>query len=162
MSMHNLPLAHYSDEPIVGPLRFAPQHVPTDYVSSHSKPDGLWVSVDDGEGWQEWCRSEGFNLYKLAVRHEIRLAPDANILWLRSGLEIDAFTREYGEPPTIGNSPAIRWSRVADNYQGIIIAPYQWSRRLDVTWYYGWDCSSGCIWGPSAIADVSVQESIAT
>ena len=38
---------------------------------------------------------------------------------------------------------------------GIIISPYQWDCRLALEsgWYYGWDCSSGCIWDISCIQD---------
>ena len=49
----------------------------------------------------------------------------------------------------------IDWKKVKSKYQGIIIAPYQWSCRLnlDSNWYYGWDCASGCIWDLDCIKD---------
>lgn len=42
----------------------------------------------------------------------------------------------------------ISWKKVRKNYDGIIIAPYQWDCRnaSETTWYYPWDCASGCIW----------------
>ena len=50
----------------------------------------------------------------------------------------------------------IDWAEVASKYDGIIISPYQWSLRLDMEmmWYYGWDCASGCIWNISAIKEL--------
>jgi hypothetical protein len=48
----------------------------------------------------------------------------------------------------------INWKEVQDKYDGIIITPYQWSCRLmnpTTSWYYGWDCASGCIWNTKCI-----------
>ena len=55
--------------------------------------------------------------------------------------------------------------KVMDEYDGIIIAPYQYSCRLmnsSTAWYYGWDCASGCIWnlGCISIKLDSIQEGI--
>ncbi len=53
--------------------------------------------------------------------------------------------------------------QVAKLYQGIIIAPYCYSIRLDndCFWYYPWDCASGCIWDATAIAAlVPVQDTV--
>lgn len=53
----------------------------------------------------------------------------------------------------------INWPMVADRYQGIVIAPYLWSRRMDGgLWYYGWDCASGCIWDAAAVASVTARQ----
>ena len=51
----------------------------------------------------------------------------------------------------------IDWNRVAKKYQGIIITPYIWERRLTTTctWYYGWDVASGCIWDNKAIKEIT-------
>lgn len=87
---------------------------------------------------------------------EIVLSPTANILRLASGEDLDAFTEEYGFDPYSmrgGFIHDIRWPDIAAKYQGIIIAPYIWSRRMTnhTFWYYGWDCASGCIWEANAI-----------
>ena len=73
-----------------------------------------------------------------------------------------AFGKKYqymGEPEYFGKL-AIRWQDVALDYQGILIAPYQWSLRLDkdFRWYYMWDCASGCIWDLSAIASLTLLQ----
>jgi hypothetical protein len=153
-------LLHYSKEPLGEVVSRAHQE-------DHFKPHGLWVSVGGGEdSWLAWCRSESFRLECLAVCTEIILKPDANVLWLKTCGEIDAFTAKYDEVPQSlrGSSLNYRgrfiaWERVAAAHQGIIIAPYQWHRRLHdgSGWYYGWDCASGCIWNADAIAEVRQQ-----
>lgn len=81
----------------------------------------------------------GRYLYVLAID------PDINLLRIRTAQELDDFTRRYA----IGYH-GIDWTVIAEEYDGIEIAPYQWSRRSDThtSWYYGWDCASGCLWTP--------------
>jgi len=59
----------------------------------------------------------------------------------------------------------INWPAVAEKYDGIIIAPYIWQRRLsdnpDHFWYYGWDCASGCIWNTEVIEEIHTKELVA-
>ena len=54
---------------------------------------------------------------------------------------------------------SLDWQAVAQNWQGILIPQYLWSMRLNSrhAWYYSWDCASGCIWNPEAIAAVERQ-----
>jgi hypothetical protein len=142
-------LAHFSDRPVTAAYDRSQE-------PDSRKPAGLWVSVEgDGDGWSDWCREESFSLDRLACEHEITLTDDAHILRLDGAEAIDDFTAYYGYSEL--NVPGsvlsryvdrIDWVLVAARYQGIIIAPYIWSRRLtDHTfWYYGWDCASGCIW----------------
>jgi hypothetical protein len=56
----------------------------------------------------------------------------------------------------------IDWSKVAKDFDGIVITPYLWERRLDhhVNWYYGWDCASGCIWNTSVIETITELKEI--
>lgn len=134
------------------------------------KPRGLWISVEGEQDWLQWCRDEDFNLASLAIVTEIRLTDTARIIRLTSPNDIDAFTRERSAQPgdLVRNDAGERialpesltrggifmdWPRVAAEYDGIIIAPYIWRRRLSrhCSWYYGWDCASGCVWRASAI-----------
>ena len=48
----------------------------------------------------------------------------------------------------------INWSRVYEDYQGIVICPYQDKNRMEHLWYYSWDHASGCIWNPELISNV--------
>jgi hypothetical protein len=150
-----LPLFHYSATPL-GELRSMVPQEPRegDSWTFIDKPRGLWVSVDDA--WEEWCRENEFNVPSLAVKQRVVLKDfEGKLLLLSTPPEILEFQERYGLPhPRIPEHYGIDWARVALNYGGIIIAPYQWSLRLDLMWYYGWDCASGCIWDTSIIAGV--------
>lgn len=143
-------LIHYGDEPL-GALMPAEQE---EEVYSHGKPNGLWVSVLGPSDWASWCRSESFRNTRQQAASRIVLGAGARILRMSTSFELDGFTYQYGEGD--GWRRGINWLRVAADYDGIIIAPYVWSRRLHdrTNWYYGWDCASGCIWQPRAIERV--------
>ena len=118
------------------------------------KPCGVWFSVEGEDDWMRWCCSEGFRLGALTFGTEIVLKDDANVLWIRTVEELDAFTREYRsrEATVMGlRSDWIDWERVIAKYDGIIIPTYLWERRMSAMWYYGWDCASGCVWNTAAI-----------
>ncbi len=143
-------LEHYSANPVVA-VSSRVQETPD------MKPRGFWVSVKGEDDWPSWCRAEEFRLSSLAICHQITLADTANILWLTHPWEIDDLDLEYAVNPGARPSVFVDWRRLAERYDGLIIAPYQWSRRLDgPSWYYGWDCASGCIWNADAIASAGV------
>ena len=135
------PLLHNTAEPL-GELRVTKQR-------DAMKPFGLWYGV--GEAWLEWCRNE-MPMWEHKHTYEIVLHPQARVLRLRSVAKLKAFDREFSVGTRYDNP---NWAKVATRYDGIEIAPYQWSLRLGWRlWYYGWDCASGCIWNPRAIATV--------
>lgn len=136
-----------------------------DYRSDYEKPRGCWITDDSESCWREWCVGERFNLEALTHKHEIVL-DESNILILRNAWELDDFTRQYGgtclwgppgEPRKYRNR-YIDWQKVAGRYDGLIITPYQWERRMDLNWYYTWDCASGCIWNADAIREIRLIE----
>ena len=152
-------LVHYSPTPIDTVLAVEPRW-------DRLKPSGLWVSDDDCEdNWRAWCEAERFRLDSLACPHDVELAVAANVLILRTAFEIDAFTREWAVSDGTELSGRLHlwmaWDRLSERYQGLIITPYIWERRLsmgdgtDSMWYYAWDCASGCIWDPAAIASIT-------
>ncbi len=145
MGLSDLSLTHFSAKPI-GKLRDA------DWLKRGGayKPSGLWVSVDGEDDWPSWCEAEGFGLDSLKCQTRITLAPDSNVLLISKLASLDSFHRTFRGARYEG----IRWKQVADIWDGIIIAPYQYDRRFtdDFSWYYGWDCASGCIWHKRAIA----------
>lgn len=146
-------LTHYAAAPVSG-IRAIPQGKDT------FKPRGFWVTDDDCEdNWRNWCVSESFALERLTHIHDVVLSPGANVLVLQSAAEIDDFTAEYVDG-TSRHYRDIRWREVRRKYSGLIVTPYIWARRLhDGTgWYYSWDCASGCIWDPKAIAGVTLRE----
>lgn len=151
-------LYHYSAEPFVlDPHRAYRQDQPFQL-----KPNGLWLSVDDPDtpsiDWREWCEREEFRLHALTQCAEVVLVPDANILQLDTEPALVAFTRRY--QTNAGGLSMIDWGGVAREFQGLLIAPYQWRRRLDVdmVWYYAWDCASACIWDCMTLRQVPVEE----
>lgn len=126
------------------------------------KPAGFWISVAGEDDWPEWCRSQEFALESLGCVHDVTLKADARILHLKTPFDIIEFEAEYGRTFVRGSSLiGIHWERVATKHQGIIIAPYQWGCRMDVAFYYTWDCASGCIWDVAAIADIKLRETVA-
>jgi hypothetical protein len=129
------------------------------------KPKGFWVSVQGEDDWEWWCRKEEFGVERLRVVHEVTLRPLHDVLVIDNLSNFDHFHARYRvETDDIdwslpwrneGHWP-VDWRKVAVDYDGLIIAPYQWSRRLECNWYYGFDCASGCIWNLDAIESVEV------
>lgn len=156
-------LEHYSSEPLRWPPRNYGQYpLGTD---GNFKPKGLWVSVPGEDDWPSWCRGEEFALERLAVRTRVLLKPDACVHLIDNEADLLKFDADYGiEFPITPdfNWHQINWRGVASDYDGIIIAPYQWSCRLPMhmegprhkvsRWYYPWDVASGCIWNGNCIA----------
>ena len=159
-------LVHYSSGP-VGPLRLMLQ-ARGGHNHFIGKPHGLWLSVEgNGDGWRDWCLSEGFGIEWLTHVHDVSLAEGANVLHIADEDALDEFTGTFSATDAdlarIGvehYSRYIEWADVALSFDGIIIAPYIWSRRLHegTFWYHGWDCASGCIWHPRAITSVVLRE----
>ena len=147
-------LIHYSDQPFTLDLSY-------DYSQScqkwHAKPVGLWFSVESPYDWKWWCEGEDFRVDHLAFSYKITLKPDANIIYLNNAEELFAFTRKYNRPTRYWDPDQdtyqLRWEEIKSLYQGIIIPNYLWDCRLalESSWYYGWDCSSGCIWDLTCI-----------
>lgn len=160
-------LEHYGPRP-VEKIRSDLQR-PPGRAKWAGKPEGLWVSVAGADDWPSWCREQDFELDRLACRHIVTLSPDADILYIRSVSDLDVFDQAYGLDLPIAGSElvmhVIDWPAVAAGYDGVIIAPYQWGRRLDgpvSRWYYGWDCASGVIWnGKAASIELAQPQAVA-
>lgn len=134
------------------------QDVERQPVKDVVKPKGLWLSVDGPYDWLEWCRGEQFGHYDL--RQEVTLRSNAivypghpherGVLHMDRAAHLSAFTKYYRGRMYTGDLGCwIDWQKVAQDYDGVIIAPYQWSSRMDLIWYYPWDCASGVIWRPT-------------
>ena len=162
----NLELIHYSPEPVDWDL--GRTYTPED-PHGYQKPVGLWVSVKGEDDWPSWCVENEFREHALAHAYRVILRPDAAIRRISTPEGIDSFHAAYAREDDMGRHFAatdhfpteflrrqwpIDWAEVATIYQGIIIAPYQWERRMGPMWYYGFDCASGCIWDCKAIACV--------
>jgi hypothetical protein len=150
--MADLTFSHYTAEPFtLDRDRVYQQGGPE---GGFFKPKGLWLSVDGEYDWPSWCRAERFLEGTLRHRTPMRLREDANVLRLSTLEELRAFSAEHARPAFPGAEimTEIDWSVIAERYDGIVIAPYRWDCRLDLMWYYGWDCASGCIWNLDALA----------
>ena len=115
------------------------------------KPMGFWYSVDGD--WERFCASEALD-WAQGATYDVVLGKE-KILFIATIEQLDAFHEKYSAKNAGRWSTAfIKWDRVAHEYDGIEIAPYQWKRRLDGVvsdWYYSWDCASGCIWNPKGV-----------
>lgn len=115
------------------------------------KPKGLWYGM--GDSWVNWVRSEMpdwecDNLLKLEL-------DESKIIKLNNEEELLAFNEKYGEE-LYGAIRCVDWFEVSKKYSGIEIPNYLWSLRMDrrVSWYYGWDVASGCVWGEDTIVSI--------
>lgn len=135
----------------------------TEPFSFIDKPQGFWVSVD--EGWENWTLRNEATWHYGNVQHEIELIEIPNVLIIENEMEFDAFNSEWGvdfgrKKNGLMNLSGsnIDWQALAEKYDGVIIAEHFWSRRRiggQAPWYNTWDCASGCIWNPRAIKSVT-------
>lgn len=145
---------HYSANPDLSLDRlYSVEQFPVEHKGHlHSKPQGLWLSDDDEEdNWKVWCEAEIFNLDKLTNAYAVSLDL-SNVLHIDNNLDLLKVHNKYRSGYRLFNF--IDWQRMAKDYQGIIISPYQWDVRYseEVEWYYGWDVACACIWDMSAIS----------
>lgn len=153
INRERLALEHYSAVPLTE-IHSVEQSDENDW---RGKPRGLWVSVPGEDDWASWCEVESFGIGR--ARNVLSLTDAHNVLIISGANQLSAFDKEYGEwgkifPSMSYDKRWIDWRKVAQRYDGIIIAPYQWRHRLDTQvsdWYYGWDCASGCIWNNTAL-----------
>lgn len=116
------------------------------------KPYGTWVSVPGEDDWYTWC-SRTFGKADLAYRHTLELdTTDVLVISTRKAL-VD-FSKRYRTSlsgfEAFPDMLPLDWQRVAADYRGLVIAPWQPQVRM-MTWYYTWDCASGVIWDSSAL-----------
>ena len=117
------------------------------------KPRGLWYA--SGSEWLTWI-SENMIEERKKIRYIYALEISDRVLRLSNPAEIQKFTEQYGKAPDwaeklLPSSSHIDWKAVSEKWAGIEISPYQWSLRLELFWYYGWDVASGCIWSPEGL-----------
>ena len=130
---------------------------PRDQVEApHFKPRGLWFEVEGDDDWQHWCKAESFVYLEASFHYQITISDDVNLLAITNTNALDLFHERFKAVLIEGVRPYIDWRAVAEEYDGIQIAPYLWERRLtqdgSSNWYYSWDCASGCLWEPKSSA----------
>lgn len=110
------------------------------------KPKGFWYGIE--QAWHEWVQSE-MPHWMGEFNYEVNLGK-SKILFIDSCAGLDGFSRKYGR-----GEYHVDWKLVSEKYDGIEIDPYQWSRRHEHMWYYGWDVASGCLWN---LSDITIRE----
>jgi hypothetical protein len=113
------------------------------------KPKGLWYGV--GFEWLDFTISDFTSFYdknKNVSVFEFDVN-SANLLRITNFDELTAFDKEYCTSTERYRNPD--WVRLAKEYNGIEIAPYIYKGRFEISWYYGWDVASGCIWNPKGL-----------
>lgn len=149
-------LYHYSHEPLtLDRWKENDEH----YFEGNIKPRGLWVSADEYEQcWPEWCWSEDFGINNLANRHEVSIATERVVLLETPDAVLD-FGNQYMRRGVLRHREStmfLDWKRITQEWDGLVIVPYQFSLRLDMNaeWYYSWDVASGCIWRKRSILSI--------
>lgn len=139
----DLSLTHYAD----APFDFEEKIVDQQFIGSlpDIKPRGFWVSCDnEDETWKTFCETD-FTSRSIEYEYDVKVKKNSSILHLKTLDELKLFNETFAEEKLHFLSKMINWIDVSKYFDGIIISPYQWSYRYK-TWYYGWDCASGCIW----------------
>jgi hypothetical protein len=181
-------LRHYSSEPFVFDYASTDyDREDFEFGDDGLKPFGFWVSVKGEDDWPAWVQRQGEDFRADSLKHEyvVELHAGANIYYARTPEDIDRFHDKYKvDPWSLSGVPdwialvdggvewddrnwrssnpkdwLLSWHKAAEEYDGIIIAPYQWigrgsSLRDRPLWYYIWDCAGGCIWNFHAIESV--------
>ena len=149
-------LIHYSKTPLtkVRSTRHNDQS-----VGAYKTP-GLWISVEGDDDWLNWCKGENWNLDSIVHATEIVLSKEADVRTIGGASQLDAFTAEFSLKNVLAWDRGLDWPAIRSRWQGLIIAPYCWERRLSqhTHWYYGWDCASGVIWDAKAVKEVRAIE----
>ena len=142
--MDSLDLIHYPKKPFEIDYKY-----PYMCGSLDSKPNGLWFSVEDGNGWKEWCIANDFRKHYPwnDLSYKLEIKDNAHILHIKSHHDAISLTRKFpGEVPG-----STCWYKIKQHYQGVIFSPYQKFYDKEWWWYENVDCSSGCIWDLDAI-----------
>jgi hypothetical protein len=139
---------HYSDTKI----DFDPNWSYRGCVTDFSKPPGFWFTDTTKNNWSWWCKTEQYPLG--SIEHQVQLKPKTKLLTITSKQSLLEFNEQY-KKQILDRVYGINWQQVIDEYDGIYISPYIWSLRLDLLWYYGWDCASGVIWNLNMIQSVT-------
>ena len=119
------------------------------------KPKGLWYGIN--KEWIGWCMGEQpdwlrDNYFNLTLDFK-------DILVLETRQDVEEFHNKY----KLDNSSYawVNWNKVREDYKAIEFRnfykiKYEWWAHP--TWYYGLDCSCGCIWDLSCIIKIEKNE----
>lgn len=113
------------------------------------KPSGFWFEVNGD--WRRWCSTE----MPQWIRNRWLYTVDdstCRLLKIKTGEQLNWFHQNYCNLSQTWEYRCPNWHRLfVKGFDGIEISPYQWKQRLEMMWYYGWDCASGVIWNASKV-----------
>lgn len=136
-----------------------------------NKPNGLWLSYDNKDGWRNFCIKDEYQSPKIRKTSKVVIKESANILvldnlekiiWFINTYDIAEFDDILGE-----NVYFIDWPSVIKDYDGIQILNYDNDltesfsfAKTDVNyakptlWYDTLSCDFTCIWNLDVIDSV--------
>ena len=144
-----------TDSPINSKLRIHISSKPIDKLYSRdvmqgnepvTKPNGLWYGFG-----REWLDLLMHDLERDISKHYIyfvKITNSSKILRIHNKEGMISFVEKYYWKPLID------WRRVANDYSGIEINPWQgklYREMSNMSWYGTWDVASGCVWDTSCI-----------
>lgn len=130
------------------------------------KPPGFWVTSNDDDNWENWCRAEEYNVLGLRWRSTFSMDGDS-VKVIRDLNELLDFSEEFSYRMYLGGEYSdvrlINWLAVMQRWMGLYIDPHQVTVRLspEFLWYSVWDCASGCVWDLSALTLMGCEECVA-
>lgn len=154
-SSNPMKFIHWSRKPI--------QNLETrKYKQAWYRPNGIWFSV--GNSWIDWCvDNQHGNSPEVDYSYELTFN-NYNILTISTLEDVKNTHMRYI------TSKGFDWTRVYEDYDGFVI--YNFSEiakeneksiyqneyikspihaNIKYSWFYGLDCSCGCIWNLDAI-----------
>lgn len=146
-------LIHYSAKP----LTKIDDRLDSEQVQYGPKPDGIWFSNHNKDGWRTWCKKEDFRGERFAYKTVIKFKPDARVLSISNKRGLDTFFDKYKSAEMYSEDGGtsfnwwIDWKKVSKDYDAIYFPKYFDSCRKRHPWYSTWDVASGCIWNTKAI-----------
>lgn len=125
---------HLSRDPIIKLQRVMQESEPV------TKPNGLWYGF--GREWIDFQRHE-MKVVDGKYVYFVNIVNPDKLLRLSTRKQMYSFLDKYYL------KPSINWKRVAEDWGGIEISPWQGKLYYDdarMSWYGGWDIASGCVW----------------
>lgn len=118
------------------------------FFSNSFKPCGLWLSHENGFNWKKWCEQEQFPCGDF--EYSVTIDSTANIVCLNDMCTVFDFMGKF----LLSDGFSIDWKAVAEKYDGIYVTEHALSWAFtndDMTFLYGWDLASACVWNVDVI-----------
>lgn len=141
-------------------------------IPGFNKPTGLWVSPwnpeEDTNGWMDWLKYEGYlddgssknDIFHPKYLYELDIMdPDEETDLFYWRIDNPERARTFLESHRDWDYPnTCNWNMIARSSDAIIVTDpnYWWSKAPDM--FYGWDCTSMCIFSLDIIRSIKLVE----